>query len=273
MAENMSLDSILDETPQPIEQAPEQQQEQAPLDERSPKVILREKEQAAREEGQPRTEDGKFAPTSETPPVEAKVEEKPKAPEQQEMTPKERALLAAATDERKKRQELEARLAALEKPKEEPKPFWDDPEGAMKHLEKRIEGVALNTRLNTAETIARSKYQDFDEKVAVFAEIVQQNPGVQSQWLNSPDPAEFAYKMGKNHQDIQQLGSLDAVKAKMETDLRAKVRAELEAEYKAKIEASAKEREALTPSLSDARGTAVNRPVWSGPTSLDDILK
>lgn len=268
MAENMSLGDILDDAPeQPVEQQPV---EQAPLDERSPKVILREKEQAAREEGKFEQKEPE-TPVEEK--IEAKVEEKPKSPEQQEMTPKERALLAAAADERRKRQDLEARLAALEKPKEAPKQFFDDPEGVIKNLEQRIEGVALNTRLNTAETIARSKYQDFDEKVAIFAEIVQQNPGIQSQWLNSPDPAEYAYKMAKNHQNIQQLGSMDAVLAKMETDIRAKVKAELEAEYKAKTEQMAKERAALTPSLSDARGTAVNRPVWSGPTSLDDILK
>lgn len=276
MADNMSLNDILDDTPppEPVQTAEPSGEPERMIEEKTPKQMLREKETEAREAGKPRTEDGKFAAKEESAaePEPPKVEEPAKV-EQQQMTAKEKALLQAATDERRKRQELEARLAALEKPKEEPKQFWDDPEAALNDIKKEISSVALNTRLNTAETIARSKYQDFDEKVAVFAEIMQQNPSIHSQWLNSPDPAEFAYKLAKNHQDIQQLGSIDAMRQKIEQDTEARVRAKIEAEYKAKMEEDAKTRAALPRSLSDVRGTQANPPVWAGPTSLDDILK
>lgn len=275
MADNMSLNDILDDTPppEPVQVAEPSGEPERMIEEKTPKQMLREKETEAREAGKPRTEDGKFAPKEEpaTKPEPPKVEEPAKV-EQQQMTAKEKALLQAATDERRKRQELEARLAAMEKPKEEPKQFWDNPDAALSEIRQEIAGVALNTRLNTAETIARSKYQDFDEKVGVFAEIMQQNPSIHGQWLNSPDPAEFAYKMAKNHQQLEQLGGIDAMRQKIEADTRAKVRAEIEAEYKAKAEEDAKTRAALPRSLSDARGTQANPTVWAGPTSLDDIL-
>lgn len=290
-AEQMSLESILsDEKPVAApEAAPEPVKDDGAIDTPPPEAPVekpkslrkqhREREEAARAEGEGkvRGEDGKFV-AKEAAKVEAPapvVEPvKPAAQPAQDMTDKEKAFLRAAQEERTKRQELERRLAALEKPAEPEKQFWDDPEGALKKMEARIEGVAVNTRLNTAETIARSKYPDFDEKVAVFAQVLHQTPGLHPQWLNSPDPAEFAYRTAKNYQEIQQVGSIDAMRKKIETDVAARVRAEVEAEYKAKADASAKERAALPGSLGDTRGgTNPSRPVWSGPTPLDQILK
>ncbi len=78
---------------------------------------------------------GKFVAKQEPAPeakVEAKIEVKPPA---EELTPKEKALLQAAQDERRKRQELEVRLKALEKPPEPEKTFWDDPEKKVADLQ------------------------------------------------------------------------------------------------------------------------------------------
>lgn len=292
MSEQSSLDDILSDAPvvpvAPLE-PPAADSPQAPASEAAPETPPerpkslrkqhRDREEAARAEGDGKVRDpesGQFvAKTPEEPPPEpAKAETKPaEPPPQQDMTPKERALLAAAADERRKRQELEQRLAVLEKPKEEPKAFWDDPENAMKTFEKKLEDVAINTRFNTAELIARSKYQDFEEKLNVFGELLKQTPGLHQQWVNAQDPAEFAYNIGKNHLQIQQVGSIDALLKKREEEVAARVRAELEAEYKTKAEEAQRARAALPPSLSEARGTAVNRTVWNGPTSLDDILK
>jgi len=126
------------------------------------------------------------------------------------------------------------------------------------------------TRLQTAEVIARSKYPDFDEKIAVFGEVLQQNPVLHAQWLQSPDPAEFAYRAGKNHKELQEAGDIDSLRAKIEKETRIKI----EAEMKAKAEELEKERAKIPPSLSDVRGatTQATRPVWNGPTPLNDIL-
>jgi len=204
---------------------------------------------------------------------------KPVVAPQQEFTEKEKAFQRAMMEERGKRQELERRLSAIEaakaasSPGEPAKTFWDDPEAALARNKAEIRTETTNARLQMAEFISRQKHQDFDEKIEEFGKILQQTPGLHAQWLAAPDPAEFAYTTGKNHMELQQAGSMEEMRAKIERETSARVRAEVEAELKAKAEALAKERAALPPSLSEARSTGVNKPVWGGPPSLDDIVR
>ena len=193
---------------------------------------------------------------------------------QQEFTDKEKAFLRTAQDERGKRQAVERELAEVRAklPKEEPKTFWDDPEAALQRQKEELRQENLNTRLKTAELIARQRHPDFDEKIAVFGKVMEQTPGLHVQWLSALDPAEFAYQLGKNHQELKEAGDLPALRAKIEKETEVKVRARIEAELKAKAEALAKDRAALPPSLSEAKSTGVNKPVWSGPPSFDSIL-
>lgn len=309
--QQMSLGDILsDEKPAPREPAtpaPKAEEKPAldipvlgdsPLPEKpkierpvSRKVAMRDKEQLAQgrvrdpETGQyvkveDKDEKGEKPPEFAKPQEPAKAEPaKPAAPiaaPQQEFTEKEKAFLRAAQEERGKRQELERRLAAIEaaKPKEPEKGFWDDPEGALAKQKQDFQQALTGMRLQTAEGIARSRYKDFDEKVAVFSELAQSTPGLGQQMLQAPDPAEFAYRTAANHMAIKEAGGIEELRAKIERDTTARVRAEVEAELRAKADALAKAREALPGSLSDARSTgAANRPVWSGPPSLDEILK
>ncbi len=226
--------------------------------------------------------DGKFvakeaAPAAEPAPQKpaASAEPaKPAAPQPaQQLTEKERAFLAAAHDERRKRQELERQIQALQAakpaaPAEPAKQFWEDPEGTLANFEKKMEGVITNTRLSTAEAIARSKYSDFDDAVSEFAEVMKTTPGLYQQWLSTSDPAEFAYRTGLNHRQLREVGSIDALRQKITQE----VRAQIEGELKAKEEALKKERDALPGSLSDVHSVAQKTPVWSGPTPLDTVL-
>lgn len=223
-----------------------------------------------------KTEAEKPETKDEKPAAETKPAEPPKVePPQQQFTEKERALLAAAHDERRKRQEAEAKLKALEEktPAEPAQDFWQDPDGWLKSQQAALKAEAarsqVSTTLKVSEMLARSRYQDFDAAIAVFAELAGQTPGIGEQMLASADPAEFAYRTGKNHKELREAGSLDALKARIEKEARIKI----EAEFKEQAEKRAAERAALPPSLSDARGTLVNKPVWNGPTPLDDILK
>ena len=212
-----------------------------------------------------------------TPAPIAKVEEKPAVPAapQQELTEKEKAFLKAAHEERGKRQELERRLAAIEaaKPKEPEKEFWDDPVEAIAKQRREFQEQLTAMRLGTSEQIARSRYPDFNEKVAKFSELAMATPGLAQQMLSHPDPATFAYNTAKNHMELQAAGGMEQMRANMKREITAHVRAELEAELKAKAEALEKARAAIPESLSAARATGpANRPIWSGPTPLDSIL-
>ncbi len=279
MADTMSLDGILnDEKPAepvaPVETPAEAPAAEAPQEapvERP--VSLRKQARAKEYEAQGRDpETGQFVPKEEAAPEKPKEEspapvEKPSpvAPQQQPLTPRELAFQQAMMEERRKRQALEAEHKAAQPPKQ----FWDDPEAAIKNHEQQMRDLALTTKLQTAEAIARSKYTDFDEKIGVFAELLQATPGLHQQWLAAADPADFAYRTAKSHKELSEAGSIEA----MREQIRKEERVKMEAELKAKADALEKQRAALPPSLSDARGTKVNKPVWGGPTSLDNILK
>lgn len=230
-------------------------------------------------EARARDEKGKFvqkekeakeAEKKELSPEKQEVKQEVKKETKQEMSERERAFLAAAHDERLKRQALEKRLQEIQQGQQgEPKTFWDDPEGSLKKFQEEVQGVVQNTRLNTAEAIARSKYKDFDDQVQVFAGLLQQVPGLYQQWLSSPDPAEFAYTTGKKHREISQLGNLDSWKSEKEKEIRLT----LQKEFEEKQAAFERDKAAIPGSLSDARGAVQHAPQFSGPTPLESILK
>ena len=297
MSDQMELSEILNgSTPDgvPIEReeraAPEPaapvEKEAAPVEKvESRRKKFQQKERDEREAGNGRVRDpetGQYVPktaepVAETPVTEVKAEKSEPAPQQavkeapkQEFTEKERAFLAAAQEERRKRQALEHQLAELQKkPAEEKKTFWDDPEAALQHFQQQTETAITKTRLDTAEAIARTKYKDFDANVAEFAELMQTVPGVKQQWLAATDPAEFAYQVGKRQKELKSIGNLEEYRANIERETRAK----LEAEYKAKEEERRKLASDLPTSLSDVRGSnPTNRMVYSGPTPFEAIL-
>lgn len=234
-------------------------------------------------------ETGQFVAKAEAPKEPEKKAEAPKDPAKpaepakpaaapaQEMTEKERAAFAAAADERRKRQALEQELANLRQkpaaPAEPAKTFWDDPDGALKTEEQKRNAVLVHTKLQTSEMIARTRYTDFDEKIATFKALVESNPAIVQQWIAAPDPATYAYNLAKNHQELQQVGGLEEMRKKIEAETTAKVRKEVEAEQAAKLEALEKQRAALPPSLSDVRGATTGKTAaWGGPTPLTSIL-
>jgi hypothetical protein len=208
---------------------------------------------------------------------EKKPEAKPAEAPKEELTPKERAAFAKAADETRKRQALEQELAKLRGAQPaapatpaEKKTFWDDPEGALKAHEQRIAQRETQLVLTTTERIARSKYQDFDDKIAVFSEIVQAAPGLAQQWLGSADPAEFAYRTGKAHIELREAGGLESMRAKIEKETREKV----EKEFRERADKEKAERAAIPPSISQIRGAATQHvEKWNGPPALSDILK
>lgn len=297
MSEINSMDDILSDKPidhKPAEVAPPAEgSESAPVERPvSRRQAHRDLEQAA--QGRVRDpETGQYLPKQAEPAPEAAAapaSEPAKAPEpakkeetvevkppqpKQELTEKERAFLRAAEEERRKRQDMERQLAAMKaaQPKEPEKTFWDDPEAALKRHQEEVQKAVVGTRLSTSETIARSRYNDFDEKVAIFSELAQTTPGLAQQMLAAPDPAEFAYRAAANHKMLQDAGSIEQLLAKARAEAAAEARTKLEAELKEREERMRKEREALPASLSHARGTTQSRPVWSGPTAMDDILK
>lgn len=281
MAEPTSLDDVLKEPETPVE-APKEE----PIKADHNKQAFRDKEQEAR--GNVRDPvSGQYRPKEPKAEVkeEVKAEPKPEIKAEPKIEPtkpleeysaREKAAFAKAADETRKRQALERQLAEL-KQKETEKPFFEDPEGALarqkQDFENKLTFASLSTKVQTSESIARSRYPDYDEKFAVFSQMVNDAPHLAEQAFQASDPAEFAYKTAKMQKDLQDAGGIEQMRAKVEAEMKAKIKAELETEWKKREEELKKQRDELPGSLTDIPSKGANRPVWSGPPSLDDILK
>lgn len=241
--------------------------------------------------GQPRDEHGRFAPNEETG-VQAEINEKrdaaldkintqPVPPTEQTGLPREE--FAALKDERRKRQEAEARIASLEaqfqrmQPQpaaEPPANFWDDPDTA---IDQRVTGAVSKAvaeqfqrmqekqqieRIDASEATARSKYQDYDDAFHAFQQAVHASPTLAEQMIRSSDPAEFAYTTGKRALDLERVGSIDellkAERVKWEQEVRAAAPAPVSFP---------------ATTASDGSVGARSGPAWAGPLTLDEMLR
>lgn len=219
----------------------------------------------------PRGPDGKFLP---------KGEEQPVAAESVSPTPVEPTLEhPALLGERRRRQEAEDRLKALEAElqtmRQAPAPtvpdvpadFWDNPEA---YIEAKAAALAeaKATQIYQQQIISRSinrvkgKYEDFDAATKAFGDMILRNPDLYEQMLAADEPAEFAYNQAKTELEMRQHGSLDAL-------IKARVEAALAAQAPAPQPAPLTVPETLADQQS-ARGTSVEP--FAVP-SFDEILR
>lgn len=137
---------------------------------------------------------------TETAEVEESEEEVPATPEPK-LVP-----LAAVQDERRKRQELEQRLQALEsklpKPNDEPD-IYEDPDAWKEwnrnqiiEEQNREASRRLETRINESRERMLETAEDFTRAENAFMVMVQSDPSLTQQMLESLDPAKFAYEKG-----------------------------------------------------------------------------
>ena len=200
------LDNILNESEQPVE-AVEPQQEP----------------ETAEQLEQPRGPDGKFAPKGETVDAPPASDEKARGQE------------AAIVAERRKRQELEAKLADMERqiaakqePPAPPPSIWEDDQAALGHVHNSavstaVQQATFNAKLDMSEMMARQAYSDFDDVKSEFVRMMQENPALQQQALTDPHPWQRAYQIAKNARTMQELGAtnLDELKAALIEQIKA----------------------------------------------------
>lgn len=205
--------------------------------------------------------DNEAEPTSE----EQSTEEKqPKAeePEESDFSTREKAYLAQAKDERQKRQEreariqeLEAKLAEFEKPKDESAPdVFEDQEGYTNHLRTEFQQQLSKAKLDIAREIMMDTHSDYAEVEQYVLEQLPKNPALKAELQQSTNVAKAVYEYGKKMQKFQEMKEFNP------DEFEAKVRAKVEAEMKAKYEQQAQEAEkaaSLSPSLANARGSNV----------------
>lgn len=193
-------------------------------------------------------------PDTEPEPEPVKAEVTPTPEPKQETAP-----VSALIAERRKRQELEARLRELEQA--QPKPdFYADPE---KYIDSRLS----ERTLQMSAAMVEAQHPDFKEKLAVFLEAAADNPLLQAEIERHPHPALYAYQQAQRIEEFRQLKDVDGMKAK----LRAEIEAQVRAEYEAKQAQRQAQKASLPPDLTNARATRTPEPAVNA--SLESILK
>lgn len=198
--------------------------------------------------GEPEPETLQEEPVQEQePPAQDSTPESEEQPKEEESWTK-----AAVLDERRKRQELERKLAELEAKKEEPKrpDVFEDPDGAFSHLEQQFNQKLLNERISLSRAMMEERHADYAEKEQVFIEMTKDSPELVRKMQEHPFPAKFAYEQATKHQEFKQMQDIDAYKAKMREEVKVEILKELESERTKK---ATKDSLVETPSLSKTR--------------------
>lgn len=166
---------------------------------------------------------------------------------------------AAYLDEKRKRQELEKRLAELDKPRqqEESIDLLTDPEAGARLLEQRAENKAFLRVIELSRDVMRDAKPDYDEMESYFVEQAKADPSLVDKMRVAANPAKYAYDTAKRLKFLAEVNDPEAYKAK----LRAEILQELQAEQVKKKPAS------LTKTTSAGGTKAV-----TGDDSLESIL-
>lgn len=174
--------------------------------------------------------------------------------------------LTALSDERKKRQALQAELdelkrqfqAAQQQTQTAPTPekvpdLFEDPEARLRYHEQQAQRQALDYHLNTSELMAREKHGDQAVETATqaFREAIQKEPWLRQQLQQQRHPYGWIVSWHQQSQVMSEIGSDPAA-------YRDKVKAEILAEINAQqSQESLTQQSSATPPPSMARAQGV----------------
>jgi hypothetical protein len=194
----------------------------------------------------------------------------------------------ALQSERKRARDLERQVAELQAqfqkaqaqgqaPAKEPSSedvdakFWENPRAFVQAerdaIAQQMRAEITKTRVDAFEAAARTRHEDFDAASAAFTAVARQHQQLIAQMLAAPDPAEFAYQMGKQALFATEIGSDPEA-------YRQRLRAEWEAERSGEPGESKRPVKVPPKTIAGARGNGSSAShAWSGPRSMKDILR
>lgn len=225
----------------------------------APEAVATESKEVSEEsQASTKVDEETSEPTSETE-QEAQTEES--EGDQKEYTANEKALYKQAKDERGKRQEanrkieeLEAKLAALEKtaePVQRPDVF-EDQEGFTQSLQSEFNTQLSRAKLDIQRSMMMEFKDDYAEVEQSVMEEIKSNPLLKAELQKADNVAKAVYDYGKKIADFNEAKGFD--KEAYEAKIRADVKAELEKEYQEKLKTEVEAGSNLSPSLANARG-------------------
>jgi hypothetical protein len=220
----MELSEILGGAPAPVENVsePASTVETTPVvpDATEPTTTV---EQPAQVSLPPRDERGRWV--QEPAPVEER---------QQHTVP-----VSALIEERRKRQELEARLQLREQPQApqlKDEDFWQNPVQATQqlvgHQAQEFQTQVQNLKYEIAEDLTRSLHADYDQvRDGFIAKVTEGHPwavAIAQQMGSQPNPARFVYDQAKKLAAFDSFGDPQAFEARIRAEERARVLTEMQ---------------------------------------------
>jgi hypothetical protein len=128
---------------------------------------------------------------------------------------------SALQDERRKRQEYERKLAEMEariaqlqprqqqQPEPQPEADWyTNPQAAAQQMQMALRHEVIKSRFEISESVMSERYPDYAEIREVFTQAAQQNPALRQQLLEHPNPAKFAYDVGRQVREWSEFQSV-----------------------------------------------------------------
>lgn len=178
-----------------------------------------------------RDERGRFLKQQEPEPAPV-VEERP-----QPMVPR-----AAMLEERRKRQELEARLNQQPAPQLKDDDFWQSPvQATQQMLAAQTQGLQqeiVNIKYQLAEDLTRTLHPDYDTVRDAFVEKVHAGDpwavAIAQQMAAQSNPAKFVYDQTQKLAQVERIGDLQGFEARIRAEERARVLKELQAQPRGK---------------------------------------
>lgn len=181
--------------------------------------------------------------------------------------------------ERVKRQELEARLAELQKqPPPKPTSVLEDEDKAFSERLTRATQPLMERFFKLSVKAARQGREDYEEVAGAFQEAAANDPKLWEAFRASDDPGEYVYSIGKQIKELGDVGG-DILKygekkrseglAQAEA-LKTQIKA-LEAEI-ATLKQSKERQDRIPQSLNGEQSATARSGEWSGPTPLKSII-
>ena len=162
----------------------------------------------------------------------------------------------AYLDEKRKRQELEKRLEALENGGKQQQEQAKGPD-LFENPEEYLQNRELRLKADISREMMMESKPDYKEKEEVFLALAKDDPTLVVKLRKAPNPAKFAYETAVKHKALEEIGDPVAY--------REKVKAELIAELS---KPSPKKKPSLASTTSVGGGVSSS----SGDQTLEDIL-
>lgn len=192
--------------------------------------------------------------------------------------PEPTAPIAALQDERRKRQELEAKYREAVAKLEEAKPktdFFADPEKAFAERAEAAMTPIQEKYFRLSMKVAAQLHGDFNDAAEAFSKAIDSDPRLMAEWRNSDDPGEYAYRVGMQLRELADVGGdLRAYRSKIEAGVNTKLEDAMKqiASLQSELAALKKGKEEVSQ-VSESLNSKPSRATGLADTDPDDITQ